>query len=368
MVSQPSVRSSGTGQYTERLVAAFPDNLSTEKLQLPVDSANPLSFIIRSLDSRLTNTDVVHIQFDYVVFGPFGLFTLLFFPLVAVRAQRAGVPLVVTLHETLGAAQASPPLQSIKQWYLQLLNLTVSRSAAHLVFLSEASYTRFTDSVDIDTQRVSVLSHGVPEPQSTASQATAKRCFDVDPEAPLVVAPGYVSPRKGSDIFVDTAERLPTRSFLLAGGAPRQAHADFERQLAEQAPANCTVTGQLPEDKFHAAFVAADLIVLPYRETEQRGIINPVSQSGVFNWAAAYEVPVLASDCQHFRTLAEDWGVPALFTAGDSTALAKEVTSLLDDMARRETLTDAIAAYRSANSLRSIAASHCELYRSVSAE
>jgi glycosyltransferase involved in cell wall biosynthesis len=365
MLAQPPVRSSGTGQYTDRLVAAFPDELAVDVVELPVDGATPLPFLAAVFDDRLARADVVHVQFDYVLFGPFGLYALFCLPLLALRARLIGIPLVVTVHEALSGDEALPPLRPLKRLYLRLANVTVARAATRLVFLSTAARTRLTDHITIPTERILQLEHGVPEPRTALSKAEARRRLGVDTADPVVVAPGYVSPRKGSDVFVEAARRLPERSFVLAGGAPRAAHEDFASSLADRAPANCTVTGQLSEPAFHAAFVAADLVVLPHRETAQRGVRNPVSQSGVFNWAAAYGVPTLASDCPHFRALAAEWDAPALFKPGDPAALADEIQRLLTEDGRRTELGAVMESYRDANGIRSVAAAHLDLYRSV---
>lgn len=365
MVAQPPARGSGTGQYTDRLAAAFPESVAVDAVELPMDATTPLPFLAVLLDRRLARADAVHLQFDYVLFGPLGLYAPLFVPLLAFRARLAGVPLVVTLHETLGPAEALPPLRPLKRLYLRLVNEALARAATRLVFLSTAARDRFTDHVAVPDERSCRLEHGVPEPRADLGAAAARQHLGVEGEGPVVVAPGYVSPRKGSDVFVEAARRLPGPSFVLAGGPPRAAHEGFASSLADRAPSNCAVTGRLSGSAFHAAFVAADLVVLPHRETAQRGVRNPVSQSGVFNWAAAYGVPVLASDCPHFRTLAEEWGAPALFAAGDPVALADGVEGLLSDDERRRDLGAAMAAYRDANGMASVAADHVDLYRSV---
>jgi glycosyltransferase involved in cell wall biosynthesis len=301
------------------------------------------------------------VQFDYVLFGPLGLFTLLFFPLLRVLAARTGARVVVTMHETLNPTLVRGPVRWLKARYVLALNRTVATTADQLVFLSPQARARFTHTV-----AATEIPHGVDlDAKQDLTPAEAKAMFGYRPDTTLVVEPGYVSPRKGSDVFRTVAERCPEYEFLLAGGPPRQRHSDFFDSIREEAPANLTVTGRLPEDRFHAAFAASDLAVLPYNETEQTGVVNAVNQSGVFNWCGAYGVPVVATDCARFRALKTDYGAVELFEVDRIDDIVATVRGVLEEPERRDTLSTAITAYATANSLSAAAADHIDLYRSL---
>ncbi|WP_167768463.1 glycosyltransferase [Haloarcula amylovorans] len=364
LVSTPPDTTSGTGQYADALGTELRERVSLSRRFLPTDEANPLPFLRRALDAGDAETDVVHVQFDYVLFGPLGAFTLFFFPLLWLQARRHDFAVVVTMHEVLNDALVTPPLAGTKALYARLLNTVIAATADRLVFLSGEAEERFLDSVgDVPRERIA---HGVNLRQVRDIDAdAAKREFGYDPETPLVVEPGYVSPRKGSDVFCDLAAHCPDVAFLLAGGPPRDRHTPFYDEICDRAPSNLTVTGRLPTERFHAAIAAADLVVLPYNETEQTGIVNAVNQSGVFNWCGAYGVPVIASDCPRFRTLRERWDAVRLFDPADLDDAERTLRAVLDDEAELERLAEAIEDYAREHSLAAAADDHVSLYRAV---
>lgn len=363
LVSNPGDVSSGTGKYADRLCEALRSHVDVKRVTLPSDEWSPLPFIRAALGAPTGDTTTVHVQFDYVVFGPLGIYTLLFFPMLAVGCRLRGVPVVVTVHEALNANHVSSPLAWLKRAYVWVLNLTVAGVSDHLVFLSEQTAARFRDSVVIDAS--TVLPHGVDTtPPVDATQTEAKREFGFEPDDVLVVEPGYVSPRKGTDVFVSLAEQCPDLAFLVAGGPPRERHRSFGESLRDRAATNVSFTGALSERSFHVAFVAADAILLPYREVNQTGVVNPVNQSGVFNLCAAHEVPVAGSDCSRFRAVEERWGCPRLFDPDDINDVEATLRSILEDK-EADRLRKALSAYAVANSFERVAEAHITVYEEV---
>ena len=75
-----------------------------------------------------------------------------------------------------------------------------------------------------------------------------------------------------------------------------------------------------------ACFRRADLVVLPYRE---------IDQSGVLFTALAFGTPLLLSDVGGFPEVAET-GAAELVAPGDPAALHVALAGLLDDPAARE--------------------------------
>lgn len=362
LVSTPPDQSSGTGQYTEQLSKPLQDRVSIEREFIPTDARSPLPFLRTIMAIIRADSDLVHIQYDYVIFGPRGIYTWLFFPLLFLVSRRRSVPIVVTVHEVLNANLVTAPFRRLKQMYVAGMNRLVAGTADYLLFLSEEAMSRFSSSVSVE--HTSHIPHGVQDvPVETNWRGSAEQ-FDFDQDDVVVVAPGYVSPRKGSDVVVDLAEQRPEWTFLLAGGPPRWTHAPFFERLQERAPDNVTITGRLPESSFHAAFIAADVAVLPYRETTQRGVVNTVNQSGVFNWCAAHRLPVAATDCPRFRAVNDRWDCPSLFDVSDLSDVERVLEDLLSEEAQTRARSN-LAAYAAANDMESIADRHVELYEEV---
>jgi len=364
LVSTPADTASGTGQYAEQLASHLTGGLRLTRHSIPTDATDPRPFLVGALRAGDSETDVVHVQFDYVIFGPVGLYVLLFFPLLWLQSKRHDFAVVTTIHEVLNANLVGPPLVSLKRLYVRLLNEVVTQTTTRAVFLSAEAESRFVASVgDVSRTR---LTHGVDlSARRSVSKGEARATFDLAPDADVVVTPGYVSPRKGSGVVTDVARRCPDIEFLLAGGPPRERHADFFEKVDADAPENLTVTGRLSESNFHNAFLAGDLALLPYREIEQTGVVNTVNQSGVFNWCAGYGLPVLAGNCAHFRSISKKWGSVRLVDPDAPESIAETVKTLLDDDSTRSRLADAASKYAEAHSLSSVAGDHRTLYREV---
>jgi len=81
-------------------------------------------------------------------------------------------------------------------------------------------------------------------------------------------------------------------------------------------------------------FRRADLVVLPYRE---------IDQSGVLYTALAFGKPLVLSAVGGFVEVAEQHGAARLVPPGDEEALAAAINELLRDDAARAELADAAA-------------------------
>jgi glycosyltransferase involved in cell wall biosynthesis len=262
---------------------------------------------------------------------------------------------VITVHEAWTHETISDDPSRIKWIYIRAINQFLVIVADELVFLSDTVETAFTATVSVPSSRM--ISHGVNfDREFDGTKRDARRKLRVDPQTTLVVEPGYVSKQKGCDRFVSLASQFSEAEFLLAGGSRGDHDDPFISSLRDCAPENVTITGRLPHQKFHAAFVAADLVVLPYRKE---------GQSGVVNWCATYEVPTIGSDCGYFRSLATEYGCIDLIDASDEGALAERVSTVLADDNRREYLRQAMSRYKSQNGFDAVADRHVSLYRDL---
>ena len=107
-----------------------------------------------------------------------------------------------------------------------------------------------------------------------------------------------------------------------------------------------------------ALFRRADLVVLPYRE---------IDQSGVLFTALAFGRPLLLSDVGGFPEVAAT-GAARLVPAGDASALAAALGDLVADPAARDRLAAASAAAGAQDGPYGwdrIARAHLDLYRSL---
>jgi glycosyltransferase involved in cell wall biosynthesis len=172
---------------------------------------------------------------------------------------------------------------------------------------------------------------------------------------PVIVAFGLVRPYKGTDVLIE-AFRQVEGAELWVVGMPRMPM-DELRELARRAPGTVRFVDRFVTDPEIPAFMRrADLVVLPYRNIEQ---------SGVLYTALAFGRPMVLSSVGGFPEIAER-GAAALVPSEDPDALAETLRELLADRAAREALADAATeAAATAYSWERIGEATMALYREL---
>jgi len=137
---------------------------------------------------------------------------------------------------------------------------------------------------------------------------------------------GLMRPYKGIDVLLDAwrgsayGEAPIEDAELWIAGMPKM---DISA-LQAGAPANVRFDARfIGDDELPAYFERADLVVLPYLQADQ---------SGVLFTALAFGKPLLLSDVGGFPELAST-GAARLVPAGDARALARALRELLADTA-----------------------------------
>jgi glycosyltransferase involved in cell wall biosynthesis len=171
-------------------------------------------------------------------------------------------------------------------------------------------------------------------------------------EGPVILAFGLVRHYKGTDVLLEAFQRLEGAEVWVVG-APRMPMEPLHK-LAERAPGRVRFVERFITDPEIPAFMRrADLVVLPYRNIEQ---------SGVLYTALAFGRPLVLSAVGGFPEIAER-GAARLFPSEDSGALRDVLAELLADREAREALGAAAAEAASTRySWDGIARSTVELY------
>jgi glycosyltransferase involved in cell wall biosynthesis len=299
--------------------------------------------------------------------------------LLPARRSRRGRrhPLVLTAHDVL--PREPRPAQRLAQ----------RRLYDHfdaIVVHSEHGRMRLVEELGADRDRVHVIPHGafthlvaqtleLPGGSRPVSEAQASK-VDVGVPEEGVFSPthahegpggrsaerlvvlmfGLMRPYKGIDVLLD-AWRVATEDEAQLGdaelwivGMPRM---DISA-LQALAPASVRFVPRfVDDDELASYFKRADLVVLPYLQADQ---------SGVLFTALAFGKPLLLSDVGGFPEMAST-GAARIVAAGDAPALGQALRELLVD---REVLGAMSAKARAAAggrySWESIAAAHIELY------
>jgi glycosyltransferase involved in cell wall biosynthesis len=238
-------------------------------------------------------------------------------------------PLVLTAHDVL--PREARPGQRAAQ----------GRLYGHfdaIVVHSEHGRRRLTDELGVDAARVHVIPHGVFE---HLAQANSPGTVDVHAHAapggdavragepfqtdkPVVLCFGLMRPYKGIDLLLEAWRGIEDAELWIAG-APRM---DISALRRAAPPGVRFVPCFIGDDELPSYFRRADLVVLPYRE---------IDQSGVLFTALAFGKPLLLSDVGGFPEIAAT-GAARTFPAGDAGALHAALRGLLGDESARTSL------------------------------
>jgi glycosyltransferase involved in cell wall biosynthesis len=146
-------------------------------------------------------------------------------------------------------------------------------------------------------------------------------------EGPVVLAFGLIRPYKGTDVLLRAFRELDGAELWVVG-MPRMPMEPL-RELAAAAGGKVRFVDRfVPDPEIPAFMRRADVVVLPYRNIEQ---------SGVLYTALAFGRPLVLSAVGGFPEIAAQ-GAARTVPPGDPAALASALTDLLGDPLERERL------------------------------
>ncbi|HKG40129.1 MAG TPA: glycosyltransferase family 4 protein [Conexibacter sp.] len=252
-------------------------------------------------------------------------------------------PLVLTAHDVLPREPRPGQLEAQRRLYERVDAVVVH---------SEHGAARLRDELGIDPARVHTIPHGafthladLPDPAPLPPDLAAV-------EKPVVLCFGLMRPYKGIDVLLEAWQGIEDAELWVVG-LPKM---DIAPLRAAAPPSVRFVPRFVVDREIPAFFRRADLVVLPYRE---------IDQSGVLFTALAFGKPLLLSAVGGFPEVAAT-GAAKLVPPGDPAALHTALARLLADPAARERLaTAARAAAVGPYAWDAIAAQHLALYRQL---
>jgi glycosyltransferase involved in cell wall biosynthesis len=258
----------------------------------------------------------------------------------------AGRPLVLTAHDVLPREPRRGQLAAQRHLYERFDAIVVH---------SEHGRMRLVEELGADRDRVYVIPHGVFTHLAERPPDTPPASPPFETDKPVVLMFGLMRPYKGIDVLLDAWRGvqghapIPDAELWIAG-MPRM---DISA-LQAGAPAGVRFAPRfIGDDELPAYFERADLVVLPYLQADQ---------SGVLFTALAFGKPLLLSDVGGFPEMAST-GATRIVPAGDAGALGLALRELLED---RSTLAGMGARARVAAdgrySWEAVARAHLDLY------
>jgi glycosyltransferase involved in cell wall biosynthesis len=310
------------------------------RLRLPAKAAGHLPGMLRAR-RRAREADVVHWQWltwpplDGPLLGALGL------------RGRSAPPSAFTLHYPLPEAGDGGALERQRR-FLSGFDAVVSHTAA--------GAGRLREEVGLERGRIHTIPHG---PLDYLTELADERPLPTElaaTEGPVVLFFGLLRPYKGIDVLLEAFAATEGAELWIAG-MPRMPLEPLQ-ELARRAPGRVRFLPRfIPDPEIPALLRRADLLVLPYRQIEQ---------SGVLYAGLAFGKAMVLSDVGGFGEVVRDHGAGRLVPPGDPETLAATLAELLADEGERDRLAAAArAAAAGPYSWDEIAERTLGLYRSL---
>lgn len=230
-------------------------------------------------------------------------------------------PVVLTAHDVLPREPRRGQLDGQRRLYDRVDAVVVH---------SEHGRARLRDELGVDPAKLHVIPHGAFEHLTCAPREPPLAPELAAVEKPVVLLFGLMRPYKGIDVALE-AWRGIEQAELWIVGRPRM---DIAPLRAAAPPGVRWVPRFVVDAELAAYFRRADLVVLPYRQ---------IDQSGVLFTALAFGKPLLLSAVGGFPEVAAT-GAAELVPAGDAAALHGALVRLLADASARARLAAAARA------------------------
>jgi len=256
-------------------------------------------------------------------------------------------PRVLTAHDVLPREPRPGQLAATRR---------LVRRMDAVVVHSEHGARRLREELGAEAGRVRVIPHGAFDHLTRQPTEMPLPPDLAEVPGPVVLFFGLLRPYKGLDVLL-AAFREVEGAELWVVGMPRMDLAPLE-DLARRAPGTVRFVRRFVTDpEIPSFFRRADLVVLPYRE---------IDQSGVLYTALAFGKPLVLSDVGGFGEVAREHGAGRLVPPGDPDALAEALQELLADPLARERLGAAAArAAAGSYSWDAVASRTVALYREL---
>jgi glycosyltransferase involved in cell wall biosynthesis len=232
-----------------------------------------------------------------------------------------GVPTVLTAHDVLPREPRRGQRRAQARLY---------RRVDAVVVHSQEGRRRLVDELGIDAARVTVIPHAAFTGLRDVESELPPELAAVDDERPVALFFGLLRPYKGLDVLFAAWDGIRDAQLWVVG-MPRM---DIDAMRAAAPPDVRFVTRFVSDAEAAGVLRRADVVVLPYRE---------IDQSGVLASALGLGRALLLSDVGGFGEVARV-GAARLVPPGDAGALHDALAALLADPTAREQLAHAATA------------------------
>ncbi|HVS88098.1 MAG TPA: glycosyltransferase family 4 protein [Candidatus Acidoferrum sp.] len=233
-----------------------------------------------------------------------------------------GKRIVLTVHNVNAGRRDS------KDTHLNRLTLRIQyRLADHIFVHTERMKLELSEEFGVQGARVTVIPFGINNavPNTCLSQSEAKRHLGIQDDKKAILFFGRITPYKGLEYLINAFQQVLARRDdyrLIVAGRPendcRRYWSAIQERIREDVRLGRILlrADHIPDDETELYFKAADVLVLPYRQ---------IYQSGVLFLGYSFGLPILAADVAALKDEIVEGKTGFVFRPEDPVDLAKAI-------------------------------------------
>jgi glycosyltransferase involved in cell wall biosynthesis len=198
--------------------------------------------------------------------------------------RLAGRKVLYTSHDVLPHSKDG--------WYYRFIFYLIYKSQNTIIAHTEFIRQRLINEFSINPQKIKVVKHGVYKVnlQNTITLASSRKELEIDSESFVILFFGKITKYKGIPLLLESfgilEKKVNNLKLIIAGKVEAEYTMAF-REISEKVTSKNIriVTKYLSDTEVEQVYKASNLVVLPYLEA---------SQSGVLFISYAYGLPVIA--------------------------------------------------------------------------
>lgn len=246
-------------------------------------------------------------------------------PIVVMRTLQCGQRVLMDHFRPWG--DQFPPLQPVFRSFMnhpRFLGLVVHSSYSH------QSYRR----IGVPEAKLRVVHNGFDprRMEPVLSKSEARAALDLPMQRQIVTYAGRINEKKGLDVILELADRMPDVLFLLIGSTGRG-----PIELEAEAKENMRVVPWQTASSIAPYLYAADVLTIPPSSIPLEQVGNTILPLKLFLYLAAGR-PIFAASSRDTAEILEHDRNAWLVPAGDTAIAAQELRVLLNDHGRLERL------------------------------
>ena len=277
---------------------------------------------IRSVyKSVASGTKICHFHFFHV--GALEFFNIIW-------SKLLGIKVVITVHDVEAfVAELSKPYAA------KICYMLSDRIIAHNNWIANELKSKF----NISSQKISIIPHGnfINYIGIVPNKVDARKRLKIKKNSKAILFFGQIKKVKGLDLLLkampEVIKKHPDILLIIAGKEWKDDYSIY-KHIIDQYDLNsyCIEKIQyIPNKDVPFYYAAADLVVLPYRQ---------IYQSGVLIMAMSYGKPVLASNLEGMKEIISDNETGFLFESGKVNSLSNRLVEIFNKPDEMKTVAD----------------------------